>query len=92
MTHQKQGVRSALQNNADIVVICSSDDEYPLFTPQIIKELNENNPKIKVIIAGNPREHLEELKKAGIHDFIHIRSDALEVLKKYQDILGIEAL
>lgn len=87
----EEGVTSAIETNADIVVICSSDDEYPQFTPQITKELKENNPKIKVIIAGNPKEHLEELTKTGVDDFIHVRSDALEVLKKYQNILGIEA-
>ncbi len=87
----EEGVASALENNADIVVICSSDDEYPQFTPSIIKELNQSNPKIKIIIAGNPKEHKKELEDAGIDDFIHVRSNALEILKKYQDILGIEA-
>lgn len=86
----EEGVRSALKNSADIVVICSSDNEYPEFTPQIAKELKENNPEIRIIIAGNPKEHLEELKETGVHDFIHIHSDALEVLKKYQNMLGIE--
>ena len=87
----KEGVSAAIEKNSDIIAICSSDDEYPVYTPEIIKELKENNAKSNVIVAGNPREHIEELKNAGVDDFIHIRSNALEILRKYQQILGITA-
>lgn len=85
----EQGVKEALENNADIVVICSSDSEYSDCAEIIISKLRENNAKIKVIVAGNPKEHIEELEKAGVDDFIHMRSNALEILSKYQSILGI---
>ncbi len=78
-----------LQNNADIVAICSSDDEYLNYAPQITKELKERNPNIKIIITGNPKEHINKLEQAGVDDFIHVRSNALETLKKYQEILGM---
>ena len=87
----ESGAKAALENNADIVVICSSDDEYINFAPQITKDLKETNPKIKIIIAGNPKERIKELEHAGVDDFTHVRSNALEILKKYQEILGIRA-
>jgi methylmalonyl-CoA mutase len=85
----EDGVAAALDNKADIVVICSSDDEYPNFAPKIIIGLKEKNSDIKIIIAGNPKEHIEKLEQAGADDFIHVHSNALEMLKKYQKILGI---
>ena len=87
----QEGVKAALENNADIVVICSSDDEYPNVAPLISTELKKANAKIKVMIAGNPKDHIKELEQAGVDDFIHVRSNALETLKKYQEILGIRA-
>lgn len=85
----EDGVESALKANADIVVICSSDDQYPEYAPTITGKLKDNNPNIKVIIAGNPKEHIEGLKEAGVDNFIHVRSNALDMLSKYQKILGI---
>lgn len=85
----QDGIESAFSADADIVVICSSDDEYTQFTATIINGLRENKPDVKVIIAGNPKAHIEELENAGVDDFIHVRSNALEMLSKYQDILGI---
>ncbi len=85
----EQGVKAALENKADIVVICSSDDEYPEFAPEICSLLNDGNKNIKVVVAGNPKGHIKELEEAGVDDFIHIRSNALDILKKYQEILGV---
>ena len=87
----EDGAKNAIENNADIVVICSSDNEYPNFTEAITSKLHQINSEIKIIIAGNPTEHIEELQDAGVDDFIHIRSNALEILSKYQKVLGIGA-
>ncbi len=87
----EEGTRAAIEQGSDIVVICSSDVEYTEFTSEIIKELNASNANLKIIIAGYPKEHIEALKNVGVDDFIHIRSNALEILNKYQQILGIKA-
>lgn len=86
----EDGVKSAIENKADIVVICSSDNEYKDFAPEIINKIKEHNSEIKIIIAGNPKEHLDKLEQAGVDDFIHVRTNAFEMLSKYQNILGIE--
>lgn len=87
----EDGVKAAIENKANIVVVCSSDDEYPKLVPDIANKLKEENSDIKIIIAGNLKEHIEQLEKAGVDDFIHLRSNALEMLSKYQKVLGIEA-
>jgi len=43
---------------------------------------------IPVIVAGSPKDTMEQLKKDGVADFIHVRSNALEVLTHWQQQLG----
>ncbi len=85
-----KGVEAALGANSEIVVICSSDEEYPAIVPEIAKQLKRGNPKVCVVVAGYPKEIVDFLKDAGVDDFIHVRSNLLESLKKYQNILGIQ--
>jgi methylmalonyl-CoA mutase len=84
-----EAVKAARKSRADIVVICSSDSECAELAPGICAMLKEKNPDVRVLIAGNPKEHAEALKAAGISDFIHARSNTLETLRKYQEITGI---
>lgn len=84
-----KGVKAALGSKSRIVVICSSDNEYPELAPGICAGIKEKDPGIKVIVAGDPKEHAEALKASGVDGFVHARSNALEVLRKYQGIYGI---
>lgn len=79
-----EGLKAAKEKNADIVVLCSSDDEYVNYGP----ELYNAKDKEIVVIAGNP-SCKEELETKGISNFIHVRSNVLEELTKYQTLLGI---
>ncbi len=76
-----EGVKSAHESKADIVVICSSDDEYVLFAPEIIKGMKGN---AIIVIAGNPATS-EELKAIGIDCFIHMRSDVPETISYFNN-------
>jgi hypothetical protein len=42
-----------------------------------------------VIVAGSP-ESKGQLEAAGVADFIHIRSNPIEVLTRWQQRLGIK--
>jgi hypothetical protein len=42
-----------------------------------------------VIIAGNP-DSTEQLQAAGVADFVHLRSNPIELLTKWQQRLGIK--
>lgn len=80
-----EGTRACEENKADIVVICSSDEEYATLAPEINAALAG---KAIVVVAGNP-ECRPQLEAEGITRFIHVRSNLLEELKKYQTELGI---
>ncbi len=81
----EEGVDKALEAGADIVVICSSDDEYATYAIPAFKYLNG---RAMFVVAGNPA-CAEELKAAGIENFIHVRVDQLKTLKEFNAKLGI---
>lgn len=71
------GVEAAMAANADVVVLCSSDDEYAQYAIPAFKAVDG---RAVFIVAGNP-ECTDELKAAGIENFIHVRVNVLETLK-----------
>ncbi len=81
----EEGVDKALEEGADIVVICSSDDEYAEYAIPAFKYLNG---RALFVVAGAP-ECTEQLKAAGIENFIHVRVDQLKTLKEFNAKLGI---
>lgn len=84
----EEGVKAALAAKADIVVACSSDDEYAEAVPQIAEQIGD---KAVVVVAGDPacRPALEE---KGVKNYIHVKCNVLETLKEYQKTLGIKEL
>ena len=81
----EEGVDAALEAKADIVVLCSSDDEYAEYAIPAYKYLNG---RAMFVVAGAPA-CAEDLKAAGIENFIHVRVDQLKTLKEYNAKLGI---
>ena len=81
----EEGVDAALEAKADIVVICSSDDEYAEYAIPAFKYLNG---RAMFVVAGAPA-CMEDLKAAGIENFIHVKCNVLETLKEYNQKLGI---
>ena len=81
----EEGVDAAMKAGADIVVICSSDEEYAQYA---IPAYNCLAGRALFVVAGNP-ECAEELKAAGIENFIHVRVNQLETLKSFNQKLGI---
>ena len=81
----EEGVDAALEAKADIVVICSSDDEYAEYA---IPAFNYLNGRAMFVVAGAPA-CMDDLKAAGIENFIHVRCNVLETLKEYNAKLGI---
>ncbi len=81
-----EGITAARAENPEIIVICASDEDYPEIAPQIFEKTKDN---AIVVVAGYPKESVETLKKKGIVHFIHIRSNVLETLTEFQQLLGI---
>ncbi len=85
----EQGVKAALDSNSDIVVLCSSDDEYSSIAIETYKMLKG---KVIVVVAGYPKDIIEDLKAKGITRFIHLKTNVLETLKEFQKELSIDKL
>ncbi|MDD7660387.1 MAG: methylmalonyl-CoA mutase small subunit, partial [Bacteroidales bacterium] len=81
----EEGIDKALEAGADIVVLCSSDDEYAEYAIPAYKYLDG---RAIFVVAGAPA-CAEELKAAGIEKFIHVKVNQLETLKDFNIKLGI---
>lgn len=71
----EQGVNKIKEDNANIIVLCSSDDAY-LEMAEKIKSLIKDKT---IVVAGNP-ETRSEIQKLGIEKFINIKSNIYEEL------------
>ena len=83
----EEGAKAALESGADVVVLCSSDDEYSELTQPVCNLLKG---KVKsLVLAGFPKEMVETYKGYGIDEFIHVKTNALECLTNFQKQFGI---
>ena len=85
-TTAEEGVEAARKAKADIIVICSSDEEYAEFAPAAFNAIAGG--KELFVVAGAP-ECADELKAKGITNFINMRSNVLETLQSFNKQLGI---
>ena len=78
----KQGAEKVLEEKPDILVLCSSDDEYMEMAKEVLPVVNG---KIKhIIVAGAlPEDITAELNAMGVTDYIHVRVNVLETLQRY---------
>lgn len=79
----EQGVDAALEKEADIIVLCSSDDEYAEFAPAAFKYLDG---RAQFVVAGAPA-CMDDLKTVGINDFVHVRVNVLDTLRDFNNRL-----
>ena len=71
--------------DADMIVLCSSDQEYLEFAQDVCPKVS-----VPVLVAGNPKDQIEALEAAGVKGFIHVLSDVTATLTEWQDNLGLE--
>ena len=72
----------------DLIVLCGSDPKYAALAGDLMPKLKALGRETPVIVAGNPAD-AEQLTSAGIAEFVHARSNPVEVLTKWQRRLGI---
>ncbi|HWB59778.1 MAG TPA: methylmalonyl-CoA mutase family protein [Chthoniobacteraceae bacterium] len=84
-----EAIQAALNSNAQVVVICSTDETYPELVPPITGLIKASRPKTIVVVAGYPKELIEPFKAAGVDEFIHIRANCLETLSGIARKLGV---
>ena len=76
-----EAISEAKKSGAEIIVLCSSDDEYMEIAPSVCAAL----PDQSIVVAGFPKTHIDSLKEAGIETFIHVKTNAIEVLTSFQN-------
>lgn len=81
----EEGVDAALAAKADIVVLCSSDDEYAEYAPAAFEYLAG---RAEFVVAGAPA-CTPELEAKGVKNYIHVKSNVLETLRAFNDKFGI---
>lgn len=73
----EEGVEAAMAAKADIVVLCSSDAEYPELIPGTLKALDG---RAEFVLAG---PETDEFKEMGVTNFINVRTNVLSTLKAF---------
>ena len=82
----EDGVSTVLAEGAKLVVLCSSDEEYDVFAPDLFGQLKG---RAILVVAGSPA-CMDELKEIGIRNFINVRTNLLDALTEYNKMLGID--
>lgn len=80
----EEGIEAAMKEDADLVVLCSSDDEYATYGVTLARLLGQ---QAIPVIAGYPKESTDLLKSAGISHFVHVKSNVLETLKAFNNLI-----
>ncbi len=81
---------AAVKSHADVFVVCSQNSTYADFVPPFARALKRKKKNALVAVAGNLEEtDRRACEKAGVDEFIHVRSNILETLKKTQKAIGI---
>ncbi len=79
----QQGVDEALAKGADVIVLCSSDDEYAELAPEAYRYLDG---RAEFVVAGAPA-CTDDLKAIGIENFVNVRSNVLDTLRAFNERL-----
>ena len=82
----EKGIKAAKSDKPEIVVICSSDDDYAANAIEIYDALKT---EAVVVLAGFPKDLVDQFKSKGFDNFIHVKSNVLDELSRYQKMLSI---
>jgi methylmalonyl-CoA mutase len=77
------------KTDADIVVLCGADDDYMAIGEEFANQFKSTANGKQLVLAGYPADYIDKLKAAGFDEFIHIRSNAIDILKGFQKRMGI---
>jgi methylmalonyl-CoA mutase len=75
-----EAAETSASSSSDIVVICSSDQDYLESAVEFVNTFRAINTDKVLILAGCPEGIADKLKQSGLDTCIHLRSDILETL------------
>ncbi len=87
-----EAAKATLDSAAEVAVICGLDTAYESDAANVASKIKAGNPDTTVILAGMPKDEglVKSLKDSGVDQFIHVRSDVLEILTGLAGKLGVE--
>lgn len=80
--NNEQALSAIIESGCNIVVLCSTDDKYVDIVPDLVSKLKEQVNGVTIVLAGYPKEQIEEYKKNGVDEFIFLGADVQSILKK----------
>ena len=83
-----KSIQKAIDSHADIVVMCGSDEDYIKSGTDYAKAFKANHQGM-LVVSGNPVGVKEELLSAGVDEFIHLNTNAIDSLRQFQIRLKI---
>jgi methylmalonyl-CoA mutase len=84
----EKAAEAAQESGADIAVVCSTDPTYPELVPRFTAGLEKGAQRPMVILAGYPKDQIDDHRKAGVDDFIHIKSKNYAMLADLLERIG----
>jgi methylmalonyl-CoA mutase len=89
-TDVKEAAKQSAMSDADLVVMCSSDADYEGEGVAFAETFKSLSPGKLLVLAGYPESIVESLHQAGLDAFIHMKSNAVELLAGIQNKLFID--
>jgi methylmalonyl-CoA mutase len=65
---------------ANQFIICGDGADYHSLGPNFVQQIKKQHQEVKLYMAGLPEGEKAEWEAAGIEEFIHIRSNAFQIL------------
>ncbi|NTV65025.1 MAG: methylmalonyl-CoA mutase, partial [Oscillochloris sp.] len=87
----EEAVRAAREAGAGTVVLCAADERYPELVPVLARLFQAVHPDTTLALAGDPGEHADAYRTAGVEAFIHLRADCHATLAELQRLKGVAA-
>ncbi|WP_123812129.1 methylmalonyl-CoA mutase family protein [Mangrovimonas sp. DI 80] len=87
-TSAQEAAESSAASNSDVVVICSSDQDYETDALDFVRAFRAINKDKILLLAGNPVALIDSLKEAGLDNCIHIKSDVIQTISGIQHKLN----
>lgn len=82
--------QAAAESGAEIAVLCSTDETYPVLVPAFAAAAKAARGNLKLVLAGLPADQsvLAQFRAAGIDEFIHLRANVHDVLATFLKQIG----
>jgi methylmalonyl-CoA mutase len=78
----EEAVDESVKSGANIFTVCSADETYPELVPEYVKKIKSSVKDAVVVLAGYPKEQIEEHKKSGVDEFIYLGADVYQVNRR----------